>query len=199
MIELSEGSELKVTHLLDFIWKVGCLKKIRRTGWVEVGIDKPESVADHSYRCAILAMLFGDLKRLDTERIIRMALLHDLHESVTGDLTPRQKSNQSNHVIIEMEAAESIFSDLPEVLRKKYAEIFEEYQSQLSPEAKLLKEVDKLEMGLQAMEYHRNGHDFSVLSRFVETASSYIQDADLREILKTAGSDGNIMKDDRSS
>ncbi|MFH0848362.1 MAG: HD domain-containing protein [archaeon] len=183
-----------MTGLLDFMWLVGCLKKILRAGWVEVGIDKPESVADHSYRVAILAMLFGDLKGLDTERMLRMALLHDLPESITGDLTPTQKSGQSQHAIMERKAVESTFSNLPEALKKKYVELFQEYRNQLSPEAILLNELDKLEMGLQAIEYHRNGYDFSVLSHFVEAARSDIHDADLREILNAAGSRGNIMK-----
>lgn len=163
--------------------KVGRLKKIRRTGWVEVGIHKPESVADHSYRCAVLAMLFGDLKGLDTERMIRMALLHDLHESITGDLTPRQKSDQTQYAIMEREAIESILSSLPEALKRRYIELFQEYRNQFSPEARLLNELDKLEMGLQVLEYQRDGHGFSALSPFIDTVKSNVRDPELRQIL----------------
>jgi putative hydrolase of HD superfamily len=67
----------------------GKLKELKRTGWVESGILEPESVADHSYRTTLLAMILSDQKGLDTLKTVKMALLHDLVESVTGDLTQR--------------------------------------------------------------------------------------------------------------
>ena len=65
-------------RFVDFAENVSKLKRIARKGWVsQVGVEKPESVADHSFACAILAMCLGDLKGLDTEKLIRLALLHD--------------------------------------------------------------------------------------------------------------------------
>jgi 5'-deoxynucleotidase YfbR-like HD superfamily hydrolase len=72
--------------LLEFLRNAGDLKMIPRTGWVQAGIKEPESVADHSFRMTLLAMVLSDQMGLDTEKVVRMALIHDLAESRTGDL-----------------------------------------------------------------------------------------------------------------
>ncbi|KAA0001413.1 MAG: HD domain-containing protein [Thermoplasmata archaeon] len=68
--------------------KAGKLKGIKRKGWLRIGIEKVESVACHSYRVAFLAMLIGDALNLNVEKMLKMALLHDLAEATTGDITP---------------------------------------------------------------------------------------------------------------
>ena len=66
----------------DFFQKVLELKNIPRQGWKEkLGINNPESVADHSYSTSVISMILSDLEGLNSEKIIRMALLHDLAES----------------------------------------------------------------------------------------------------------------------
>ena len=170
---------------MGFALKMGVLKNTTRSGWVEAGIDQVESVADHSFRCAVLAMLFGDLKGLDTERMIRMALLHDAHESLIGDLTPDQRSEPENHMAMKRKAIESVLSDLPENLRDKYASILEEYLDQESPESRLVNELDKLEMAIQALEYRHQGHSRSELQPFFSTASCMIHDGDLKDVLSS--------------
>ena len=73
----------------DFFQKVLELKNIPRQGWKEkLGINNPESVADHSYSTTVMSMILSDLEGLNSEKIIRMALLHDLAESVIGDIIP---------------------------------------------------------------------------------------------------------------
>ena len=52
--------------LINFFTKVGQLKKIKRTGWVLRGVQDPESIADHSFRLALMAWIFGQGKKLDT-------------------------------------------------------------------------------------------------------------------------------------
>ena len=66
--------------ILEFLRAVGGLKGLTRRGWLEAGIKNPESVAEHSYRTAVLAMILADLQGLDAEKAIRMALLHDMAE-----------------------------------------------------------------------------------------------------------------------
>ena len=73
----------------QFFQRVLELKNIPRQGWKEkLAIDNPESVADHSYSTSVMSMILSDLDGLDSEKIIKMALLHDLSESITGDITP---------------------------------------------------------------------------------------------------------------
>lgn len=142
----------------------GKLKELKRTGWIESGVPQPESVADHSYRVALLAMTLSDQKGLDTLKTVRIALLHDLAESEVGDLTPRQK--QVNHEDLESEAMKEVLSELPGEIRKLYLDAWDEYQRNETPEAKLVHNADKLEMLIQAKEYESKG---SKLDQFWET------------------------------
>jgi len=82
--------------LLNFFQKVLALKNVPRQGWKDkLQIDDVESVAEHTYSAAIMSMIYSDLHGFDTEKIIKMALLHDLSESITGDLTPNKISKKS--------------------------------------------------------------------------------------------------------
>ena len=99
-----------------------------------------------------------------TLKTVRMALLHDLAESVTGDLTPRQK--QGNHKELEASALKKSLNDLPEPIKDHYTELFTEYQDNKTPEARLVHNADKLDMLYQAREYEEKGYR---LDQFWET------------------------------
>jgi len=175
-----------MSSLLSFVKAAESLKMIRRMGWVEAGIQRPESVADHSFACAVLAMILGDLKGLNADRMIRMALLHDLHESLTGDITPRQRRDtERRKKLLEDKAQERILSELPTPLKRKYGRLISDYRNQNSREAKLMRELDKLEMALQALQYQRS-HSATKLSRLLRPATITVKDRDLRHLLSTA-------------
>ena len=70
---------------IDFAENVSKLERILVRLVSQAGLEKPESVADHSFACAILAMCLGDLNGLNTKKLIRLALLHDIHEALIGD------------------------------------------------------------------------------------------------------------------
>lgn len=171
--------------LIDFFYVISELKKVPRKGWKEkVGIDKPESVADHSYGTAMMAMVFSDTRNLDTEKILKMALLHDLAESITGDFTPNEISKE-NKTIIENEAIEFIFSKLTSNLAESYKEIWKEYQEGTTAESMLLHDIDHLEMAVQAAKYFSEGFPKEKLREFIETARKEIKSKELLEILNT--------------
>jgi len=158
-------------YVIDFQDNAGRLKRVRRKGWIRAGVKKPESVADHSYACAIMAMIVGDLCGLDGERLIRMALLHDLPESVTGDLTPRQKQKLGVKVkTLEKRAATATLVSLPSGLRRKYLSLMNEYWKQRSRESRVLRDIDRIEMSLQALRYSREGHSARSMIEFLESA-----------------------------
>jgi len=152
--------------LLTFLKIVGRLKHIRRTGWVEAGVPDPESVADHVYRTVLLSMVLADTRGLDASKAVRMALLHDLPEAVTGDLTPRQKPR--DHAAAEANAFHKVIGGLAEKQRSLYSELFSEYQEGRTSEAALVHAADKLDMVLQAYEYQENGVEPEKLGPFWE-------------------------------
>jgi putative hydrolase of HD superfamily len=156
-----------VEGILEFLKNVGKLKSTPRTGWVESGIQEPESVADHSFRTAVLAMLLADLQGLDSGKAAKMALLHDLAEALTGDLTPENKSQMGVAFLTEEEEAmEQLLSNLPRVVAESYEALWGELHRGSSPEAKVVALADKVEMLLQASEYEGEGVDPSQLERF---------------------------------
>ncbi|MBN2334136.1 HD domain-containing protein [Candidatus Bathyarchaeota archaeon] len=155
-------------QLTRFLRLAGRLKDTPRTGWVDAGVPNPESVADHIYRTMLLSMVLSDQDGLDTEKTLRMALIHDLAEAVTGDQTPETKTR--DHAAKEDDAMRSMFTLLPEKLERAYMELWCEYQRGDSPESRLVHAADKIEMVLQAREYIGRGEDADKLTHFFETA-----------------------------
>lgn len=152
------GIEMNLEGLLRFLRAAGMLKRTIRSGWRRIGVEDPESVADHSYRTALLTMLLADLEGVDCEKALRMALLHDLAESMMGDLTPEEKRllGESYHRR-EEEAMERLLEGLPGELTRRYLELWREYKRCETPEARLTHQADRLEMVIQALEYEMEG------------------------------------------
>ena len=88
-IEASDAS-LKASNAIDFLRTVGRLKELKRTGWVNNNIEKPESVADHMYRMSMASFLITD-PGIDKNRLMRIAIVHDLAESIVGDIVPHDR------------------------------------------------------------------------------------------------------------
>jgi len=171
--------------LFDFFYVISELKKVPRKGWKEkAGIDKPESVADHSYSTAIMAMLFSDIKNLNTEKMIKMALIHDLAESITGDFTPNEISKETKK-LIENEAMDDILAKLPLNVAEQYRKIWQEFQEGKTEESILLHDIDRLEMAVQAAKYFSEGHPKEKLHEFIESARKEIKSKEFLKILDT--------------
>lgn len=160
-----------------FISQVGRLKNVPRTGWLDRGVPlgEAESVADHSFRVALMAwLLAGD--GLDRDRVLKLALLHDLAEAATGDLTPyapdevprtddaaRRAFLEQRHLPqperaaakrrAEDDAFAAMTKDLPGRLRDELAALWAELSARETPEARFVKQIDRLETYLQSREY----------------------------------------------
>jgi putative hydrolase of HD superfamily len=168
--------------ILDFFKTAVNLKNIARQGWIDkLSIENPESVADHSYSMAIMGMVISDLENYDSEKILKMILLHDLAESKIGDYTPNQISKE-NKTKIENNAYDEIINMLPDTIKLQYGEIWEEYQKQESPESKIVYQIDKLEMVLQAKMYQKKGAPTEAVVSFFKSAESEIIHPKLKEI-----------------
>lgn len=171
--------------LFDFFYLASELKRVPRTGWKnKVGIEHPESVADHSYGTALMAMIFSDIHNLDTEKILKMALLHDLAESITGDFMPGEISTENKRTA-ENEAMQEILAKLPENIVIKYQSIWNEYTRADTAESVLLHDIDKLEMAIQAMKYSSEGFSNEKLGLFIDSAKKEIKSKELLDILDT--------------
>jgi putative hydrolase of HD superfamily len=168
--------------ILDFFKTAINLKKIHRQGWIDkLSITNPESVADHSYSMAIMGMIISDLEDYDSEKIIKMILLHDLAESKIGDYTPDQIDLEKKNDI-ENTAFLKILKDLPNSIISSYQNIWKEYQKNESPESQIVHQIDRLEMALQAKTYQDEGHSKEQLESFYESAKKEIINPKLKEL-----------------
>jgi len=168
--------------ILDFFKTAANLKKIPRQGWIDkLSLDNPESVADHSYSMAVMSMVISDLENYNSEKILKMVLLHDLAESKIGDYTPEQLSNEKKNKL-ENNAFDEIIKNLPDLIKSQYLQIWQEYQENNSPESKIVHQIDRLEMALQAKIYQKDGHSQEKLESFFESAKTDITDPKLKEL-----------------
>ena len=144
-------------------------------------MNNAESVAEHSYSTAILSMLIGDSLGLDTNRMIKMALIHDLAESTIGDYMPGENNNKKAE---ENAAMKELLNTLPETLKKEYNKIWEEYQKNETKESKTVHEIDKLEMGLQSIEYSKTLPDNKNAKYFYDRSINFIKTEKIKKILQ---------------
>jgi putative hydrolase of HD superfamily len=132
-------------------------------------------------------MVLSEILNLDTERIMKMANLHDLAESIVGDSMPDVISH--NEKIIKEDAAmRKIISKLPDNLCKKYLDIWNEYIQNKTVSSKFVHNIDKLEMAIQAKAYELDGYSKQSLQLFLRSATDYISDDKFElvsEILQT--------------
>ena len=165
--DLSESA----SALLDFLLIVGRCKLEKRTGWVNGRVPLPESVADHMYRMSVMALTCLEYDPatassatssdgIDPFRAVQVALVHDLAEAIVGDITPTQYSGVTKAAKHELElnAMETIRdklrrSHLSPFIAEHVYQCWLEYENGQTATAKYVKNLDKLDMYLQAYEY----------------------------------------------
>jgi len=156
------------------------LKETKRSGWVKNKIKNPESVADHSYAVAMLALTVSLPKGVDRNKLVKMALVHDFAESLTGDLIhegPNKSIDTNKKKQLEINAVKKIFSKEPDLLK-----LVMESLNNKTKEAKLLSELDKLEMFMQSKYYEtKTGKS---LEEFQKSAVKAVKSKTLKKYLK---------------
>lgn len=152
------------------------LKLVPRSGWISYRISKHdiESVSSHSYSVAVIALTLSEMARLrsrrvDVERVLKMALLHDLSESLTFDISKAYlrylgRRGSQLKTRLERKAISRILSGLEnERLVRAFRTTLEEYSSLKSLEARIVHSADALDLLLQTIEYERMGYSKTTL------------------------------------
>ncbi len=172
---------MKDAELLKLFHNIGKLKTTVRAGWLRCGVPDPESVAEHAFRAAFMAMIYGEILKLDTCKLLKMALLHDLAEAKIGDITPHDGLTIEEKRSLEEAAVKELLNKIPN--GAEYIALWLEYDQQKSTEAKVLKNLDKLEMALQACEYQQTFPEKD-LSEFLKDVEKQLNIDKVREIFK---------------
>ena len=158
-----------LSPVLEAYLELNHLKQTYRQGWLRGGVppERCESVAEHSFAVALLALLIADahFSELDRDRVVRLALVHDLGEVYAGDLTPHDGVSAEEKHCREDRSIRQIADKLPH--GDEYVALWQEYEEQATREARLVRQIDRLEMGLQALVYERQG--LADLSEFFDT------------------------------
>jgi len=169
--------------LEDFFKIILDLKNVQRKGWIDkIGIKDPESVADHSFSMTLMSMIVSELHGLDTNKIVKMSLLHDLAEASVGDFTPGEIS-KIKKLELENDAMRKILTELPNELIKNYQNVWDEFLIGKSEESIFVHEMDKLEMAFQAKQYMDEGNSKEKIQPFIDSANNEIKNKNLKEIM----------------
>lgn len=190
--------------VIELLTQAGKLKRLCRQGWLDRGVRDPESVAGHSWRMALMALLVSRSKpELNLSRLLMLAIVHDLPEAIAGDATPfderirqgadpqalfRQAPAYSPEARtakerVETAAMERLTVRLPADLAELISGAWQEYEANQTPEARLIHQIDKLETWLQAVEYQIEQPGLLIESFRLGTDAA-VTDPDLRRLMR---------------
>jgi len=147
--------------LIKFYYQFNHLKKIYRQGWIKNLLGKEraneiESIADHSWSVAMLAISIIEKYKLDYDitKCMKLSIIHELGEIYAGDFTPSDKVTKEEKHELEKEALERLLNSVN--FENDFLELWEEYEKQETEESKFVRQLDKLECIMQASCYGLN-------------------------------------------
>ena len=163
------------------------LKRLYRQGWLKRGLPAElcESVAEHSFGTALLALLVlgkGGPGGIDGPRAALLALVHEMGESYAGDITPVDGVSKEDKRELERRAIERALAGHPDA--DWLLGLWEEFEDGSSPEARFVRELDRLEMGLQAALHDAEGQPG--MPEFFDSARRAVREPRLRALLEAA-------------
>jgi putative hydrolase of HD superfamily len=143
--------------ILNYFFEIGILKRVKRSGWWVAGVKDPESVADHSFRAAVLAYIMADMEGANPEKACSICLFHDLAEARINDhhkISARYINKHDGEEKAFMEQLER----LPKKTAAKIAKLYHDYDNDKIKESVIARDADLLECAIQAKEYMEIGH-----------------------------------------
>jgi putative hydrolase of HD superfamily len=151
----STPAPVDLQGILAFLREAERLKTVTRSGWTSAG--QPESVAEHTWRLCLLALVLGPrFPGVNLERLLRICIVHDLGEAIGGDIPApvqaeraRQAPDAGGKAAQERADLLQLLAPLPDALQSEITALWDEYEEARTPEARVAKGLDKLETILQ--------------------------------------------------
>jgi len=196
-------------NILNFLIEVGKLKRKKRKGWVLREVREPETIASHTFRMTIVSWFLSKGKKLNLNKILKMSLIHDLCEVYAGDTTPYDKllprdkkrwkqivnkwprlsKREKEKSFLEKykketEALEKLILNLSSGLKREIRNLWADYEKGLTREGRFVRQVDRVENLLQALEYWKKNKPFAIKPWWVQI-EELVDDPTLLEFLKT--------------
>jgi len=158
----------------DFIKQIHSLSAVERR--IILASGRSENVAEHSWHLAMMAWLLAPYyeRKLDSEKILKLALMHDLVEIIAGDTFAfGDRIGQKER---EDEAAEQLFAQLPRQQREEFSKLWEEYKEDKTKEARFVRALDKLQPGITNILYRGRGwKQFKVSKDMAKVHKKFIE------------------------
>lgn len=167
-------------NIISFHNRVVHLKKLVRKGWTLRNVPNPESVAEHVYGVSMLALPIARERNLDVEKVLTIALIHEVCEVITGDITPHDNIPVEKKQQMETDAAAEILKPIDP--NGELLELWKDFEYERTPEGKLVKQLDRIEMVMQAADYEKQ-YDVD-LEEFFRFTGEKITDPELEEIYR---------------
>ncbi|MCK4852430.1 MAG: HD domain-containing protein [Candidatus Omnitrophica bacterium] len=175
--------------ILNFLAEAGMLKRVKRSGWWMAGMPFEETVADHSFRCAVIGYVLAKMEKTAPYKVLLMTLFGDLPEARIND-SHKVANRYLNAREVEKTVYQEQIDPLEEDMRGELGGLREEYDSQNTPEAVLARDADILECLIQAKEYCDLG--FRNAEKFFRKAPEHLRTESARKLwesMKTWDSD----------
>jgi len=211
-VAIGLGSLKEAQAILNFLLNISKMKSIPRSGWISHGIslNDVESVAEHSFSTSALSLLLADLEvtrgaKVDVERVLRMAIFHDMAESLTFDISKGYLSYLGKRgASIKSELERSAWKHLADGLRndalaREYTRLQNEFDADETLESKIVHAADRLDLLLQVIEYRRRGYPELLLRELWDGTNAKLRQSEVlsvrrihREIIAEAKRIGTI-------
>ena len=165
-----------------FLYEIGLLKRYKRTGWSQVGVPQPESIADHSFRVSVIASVVAAMEGADPQRAAFLALWHDSQETRTTDL-PHLTKNYVSAASNEQVTRDQVIGLPPSAAGMNLAAVAE-YEAAETQEARCARDADKLDCLLQAREYQEQG--YSNVQPWIDSSLAALTTASAKQLAHEA-------------
>ena len=171
--------------LLNFVSEAGTLKRVRRSGWWVLGIKDVETVAEHSFRCAVIGYVIACMEKVPPYETLLMTLFNDIHEARINDLHKMAQRYVSFEKAEDKAFSEQIES-LPKNMKNELGDMRKEYRKQKTKSSVIARDADILECLIQAKEYHEHGYKEAV--KFMQKAPETLKTKSAKKLWKLAKS-----------
>jgi putative hydrolase of HD superfamily len=175
-------NDTEAAGAMSFIFEAGMLKRAKRTGWWIAGISDPESIADHSFRTAIVGTVLAGMEGADPARVALLCVLHDTQETRTGDIphSGRRYLTAADNPTVTADQVSACPPGVADAIGSAVAE----YEAGQTLEAIVARDADKVECLVQAMEYRHQG--VSTVQPWIDSSLSALRTAAAHRLAEAA-------------
>ncbi|MBN3039394.1 MAG: HD domain-containing protein [Candidatus Omnitrophica bacterium] len=176
-------NQRELKRLLNFITEAGMLKRVRRSGWWVLGIKDVETVAEHSFRCAVLGYIIARMEKVSPYHALLMTLFNDIQEARINDLH-KMSQRYFKYQKAENKAFDEQIQSLPKDIKDELGDMRREYLRQKTPASIIARDADILECLIQAKEYQEHG--FKEAFKFMRKAPSFLKTKSAKKLWRSA-------------